>query len=177
MCQCQLTKSNFSSSCCCWRMKTFWSLQSSDFFTSVSDCLHIFRAFTSQKNASVWLRPNYVRRRNDNHADGDTHTDVLNLVAWSGWGVEGLWGNGPLGTNMSKSLRHVSATFSMQTRTHRHKKRLFHWILHLFAVVSFLICSHFASLSSVFSSLWGSFLFLFGHFAFHHSYFVFFVSL
>ena len=45
---------------------------SSDFFTSVSDCLHIFRALTSQKNASAWVRPNYVRRRNDNnHADGD----------------------------------------------------------------------------------------------------------
>lgn len=44
----------------------------------MSDCLHIFRVFTSPKNASVWLQSNYVRRRNDNRDDGDT---------WSFWGV------------------------------------------------------------------------------------------
>lgn len=56
------------------------------FLTSVSDRLHIFRVFTSLKNVSAWLQSNYVKEE-EPHPGRRRHSNVLNLLAWSFWGV------------------------------------------------------------------------------------------
>lgn len=120
---------------------------SSDFFTSVSDCLHIFRAFTSQKNASAWARPNYVRRRNDNnHAQMETRRcfESCSVVRLRRGRITSQWTPGYNTGKDPPTLIHDLDTLTVCQRYKNNSEMLFVVVWCLFVVMLCSFCSGFS---------------------------------